>query len=364
MGLAGGRPVPSPWRRRAPWACLALLIAIGLLRATNRFLIDVANGHVTPFVPKLIEELTGSLSFGACLPLLFMALRRMPRTALAHLGVFTALSIAQTSLMIALRQVTFRAAGLADYAYPPTVWRYLMEVPTQLFFYVVIVVGLFLVDRYREGREREVRNAQLESALSEARLEALRLQLNPHFLFNTLNAVSELMYDRPRVADEMLSRVGELLRATLAATTQEHPLREEWRLLHLYLDIQRARFGDGLEASLSMAEGLADVPVPFLVLQPLVENAIEHGGVGDARYVRVEATRDGDRAVVTIRDGGCGTAATVVPRQGHGIGMGNVEARLMHLHGAAAGVRRDVGGEAGTGSVVTLWLPLGRAVEP
>ncbi|WP_052698036.1 sensor histidine kinase [Luteibacter yeojuensis] len=343
------------------WPWLALLVAIGLLRATNRFLVDVANGHVTPFVPKLIEELTGSLSFGACLPLLFVALRRMPRTAWAHLAVFSALSVAQTSLMIALRQVTFRAAGLADYAYPPTPWRYLMEVPTQLFFYVVIVVGLFLFDRYREGRERDLRNAQLESALSEARLEALRLQLNPHFLFNTLNAVSELMYERPRVADEMLSRVGELLRATLAATAQEHPLREEWRLLDLYLDIQRARFGNGLDASLCMAEGLADVPVPFLVLQPLVENAIEHGGVGDARHVRVEAYLEGERAVLTVSDGGGDSVAG--PRQGHGIGMGNVAARLMHLHGAAAGVRRDAA-VTGAGSVVTLWLPLRRAAAP
>lgn len=351
MATGQGGAVPPAWRRRALWLWIALLVVIGLLRASNRYLIDVANGYTTPFAPKLIEELTGSLTFGACLPLLFAALRRIPRTWWAHAGLFIALSIAQTSLMIASRQVVFRLAGTPGRAYDVTVWRYLMEVPTQLFFYAVIVVGVWLFDRYREGREREVRNAQLESALSEARLEALRLQLNPHFLFNTLNAVSELMYDRPRVADEMLARVGELLRATLAAAGQEHALREEWRLLDLYLDIQRVRFGTGLDAALTTDDALAGVQVPFLVLQPLVENAIEHGGVGDARFVRVEAAREGARAVITVRDGGGGGGG----RPGHGIGMGNVQARLQHLYGDEAGVRRDA---AGTGSVVTLWLPI------
>jgi hypothetical protein len=354
MATGQGGAVPPAWRRRALWLWIALLVVIGLLRASNRYLIDVANGYTTPFAPKLIEELTGSLTFGACLPLLFAALRRIPRTWWAHAGLFMALSVAQTTLMIASRHVVFRLAGTPGRAYDITVWRYLMEVPTQLFFYAVIVVGVWLFDRYREGREREVRNAQLESALSEARLEALRLQLNPHFLFNTLNAVSELMYDRPRVADEMLARVGELLRATLAAAGQEHALREEWRLLDLYLDIQRARFGTGLDAALTADDALADVHVPFLVLQPLVENAIEHGGIGDARFVRVEAAREGARAVITVRDGGGGGGSV---RPGHGIGMGNVQARLQHLYGDEAGVRRDA---AGTGSVVTLWLPIRR----
>ncbi|MGN6480503.1 sensor histidine kinase [Luteibacter sp.] len=357
MAVGEGRAVPPAWRRHALWLWIALLVAIGLLRATNRFLIDVANGYSSPFAPKLIEELTGSLTFGACLPLLFIALRRMPRTLLVHAGLFLALSVTQTTLMIASRAVVFRLAGDPGLAYPVTVWRYLMEMPTQLFFYAVIVAGVWLFDRYREGRARELRNAQLESALSEARLEALRLQLNPHFLFNTLNAVSELMYERPRVADEMLARVGELLRATLAAGSQEHALREEWRLLDLYLDIQRARFGAGLDAGRDADESLADIQVPFLVLQPLVENAIEHGGVGDARYVRIEARRDGEHAVLTVRDGGGGTTV----RPGHGIGLGNVQARLQHLYGAAAGVRLE---PAGQGSVVTLWLPIREASTP
>jgi len=344
----------SFWRRRGAWLWVALLVAIALLRATNRYLVGVANDQVTPFLPRLLEELTGSLSFGAFLPLLFFALRRVRWTWYAHLAIFAGLSLAQASLMMALRQIVFRVANFPDYLYPPDGWHYLMEVPTQLFFYVVIVAGFWLFERYREGKARELRAVQLEAALSEARLEALRLQLNPHFLFNTLNAVSELMYERPRIADEMLSRIGELLRATLSAKTQEHSLSEEWRLVSLYTDIQRARFGEGLDVELDNDPSLDDLRVPFLLLQPLVENAIEHGGSGDDRRVRIDATRHAGRLTVRVRDaGGAGTV-----RAGHGIGLGNVGARLRHLYGDDAGVRLEPAAEGG--SLVTVWLPARR----
>lgn len=354
-GVGPGGPTSS-WRRYALGWWIALLVIIGVLRALNRYLIDVANAHVSLFVPKLIDELTGALSFGACLPLVFFALRALrghPYRWLGHLGVFAVLSVAQTTLMMASRYVVFGLAGLDGYAYGPDRWRYLMEVPTQLFFYVVIAVGLWLFDSYRAGRARELRAAHLESALSEARLEALRLQLNPHFLFNTLHAVSELMYEQPRVADEMLSRVGALLRATLAAGAQEHRLQDEWRLLALYMDIQKARFGEGLDASVENDPSLDDLRFPFLLLQPIVENAIEHGGSGDDRRVQIRAERDAGLLTLRVRDFGGGPVHT-----GHGIGLANVGARLRHLYGDQAGVRLDPVVEGG--SLVTVWLPARR----
>ncbi|NID14743.1 sensor histidine kinase [Luteibacter yeojuensis] len=342
------------WRRRAIGLGLLLVVALGFLRATNRYLVDVANRLPSPFLPKLVEELTGSLSFGALLPVLFLVLRRVRWTWYNHAALFVALSLVQTTFMILLRQIVFGAMGMPGFAYGLMVWRYLMEVPTQLFFYAVIVSGLWLFDRYREGQARELQAAQLESALSEARLEALRLQLNPHFLFNTLNAVSELMYEKPRVADEMLSRIGELLRATLSATAQEHRLAEEWRLVALYMDIQRVRFGEGLDAQVDNDSSLDELRIPFLLLQPLVENAIEHGGTGTERRVRIEASRQAGQLTVRVRDygGGRGTHG------GHGIGLGNVGARLRHLYGDDAGVRLDPVEEGG--SVVTVWLPARR----
>ena len=355
-GQGDAAVMPSVWRRYALALWVLLLVAIGSMRALNRYLVGVAYHHVAPVAPLLMEELTGALSFGAFLPPVFYALRwlRARRWRLLwHAAVFPGLSVAQTSLMIALRLLVFGWAGLPADDYAPTAWRYAMEVPTQLFFYVLIAVGLWLFDRYRASRARELRAAQLESALSEAQLEALRLQLNPHFLFNTLNAVSELMYDRPAVADEMLSRIGSLLRATLSAGAQEHRLADEWKLLGLYMDIQRARFGEGLDADVRGDAALDDLRIPFLLLQPLVENAIEHGGQGDHRLVRVEAAREADRLTLRIRDGGGGAA-----RAGHGIGLGNVGARLRHLYGDDAGVKLEALPEGG--SVVTVWLPARR----
>jgi len=353
----GSAATPPPvWRRYALALWVLLLVAIGVLRALNRYLVGVAYSHVAPIAPLLIEELTGALSFGAFLPPVFHALRWLRRRRWRlwwHAAVFAGLSMAQTTLMIGLRLLIFDWAGLPADDYAPTLWRYVMEVPTQLFFYVMIAVGLWLFDRYQESRVRELRAAQLESALSEARLEALRLQLNPHFLFNTLNAVSELMYERPAVADEMLSRIGALLRATLSAGAQEHRLGDEWKLLALYMDIQRARFGAGLDAEVKSDAALDDLRIPFLLLQPLVENAIEHGGQGDHRRVRVEALRESDRLTVLVRDGGGGVA-----RAGHGIGLGNVGARLRHLYGDEAGVKLEAMPEGG--SMVTVWLPARR----
>ncbi|NID05725.1 histidine kinase [Luteibacter jiangsuensis] len=342
------------WRRRAYGYGVLLILAIGLLRAANRYLVDVANREPTVFLPKLVEELTGAVSFGALLPLLFLVLRRVRWTWYTHALLFSILSVVQTTLMIGLRRLLFGAMGMPGFAYGVAVWRYLMEVPTQLFFYAVIVTGLWLFDRYREGQARELRAAQLESALSEARLEALRLQLNPHFLFNTLNAVSELMYERPRVADEMLSRIGELLRATLSATAQEHRLADEWRLVALYMDIQRVRFGEGLDARVENDPALDELRIPFLLLQPLVENAIEHGGAGVERRVLIDASRQAGQLMVRIRDYGGGPST----HGGHGIGLGNVHARLRHLYGDEAGVRLDPVAEGG--SVVTVWLPARR----
>ena len=346
--------------RTGMWVALwfGVVTLIGLLNAAHRYLNNVANGVHALFAVNLIEELTGSLSFGLLLPLLFAALRRIRQVAsrwqryACHILLLVVLSALHTSLTWGSRVPLFRLAGLGDYDYGVMSWRYLMEFPSDVFYYSLVAVVLWLIDRYRAGQQRELRAAQLESALSEARLDALRLQLNPHFLFNTLNAISSIMYERPRVADEMLAHVGELLRATLSAKTQEHALAEEWRLLALYLDIQHARFGNGLVVDIDADTALANARVPFLVLQPLVENAIEHAG-GETRRVGITAGRTEGRLEFCIRN----AAPSIGERahHGHGIGFSNIEARLQHLYGAGAGLVLEH--RAGQGIEVRLWLP-------
>jgi two-component system, LytTR family, sensor kinase len=353
-------------RRTSVWVSLWLGVVtlIGLLNALHRYLNNVANGVRANFAFNLIEELTGSLSFGLMLPVLFAALRRIRQIRsrwkryTCHAFLVLLLSALHTSLSWGSRVWLFRLAGLGDYDYGVMSWRYLMEFPSDVFYYLLVAVVLWLIDRYRAAQQRELRAAQLESALSEARLDALRLQLNPHFLFNTLNAISSIMYDQPRVADEMLARTGDLLRATLGARAQEHALSEEWRLLALYLDIQRARFGEQWAADIHADPTLSRALVPFLVLQPLVENAIEHAG-GDLRKVEIAVCRRGEQLEFCVSNPVAVRAEST--HRGHGIGLSNIEARLKHLYGNHAGLtlERDEPQRAS----VRLWLPYHEAAS-
>ena len=209
-------------------------------------------------------------------------------------------------------------------------------------------------DAALQAAQASARAARLELGLSDARLQALRMELNPHFLFNALNAVSGLVRRGERdAAVTMLARLGELLRATLdRETAAEHALEEELALLELYVDIERARFGDRLTVTVGANAEARRAVVPALLLQPLVENAIRHGVArrpGAAR-IAVSAWRDGDRLHIVIEDdcgGLCG-----VPREG--IGLSNTRARLAARWGDRAALALV---HAQGGARVTLDFP-------
>jgi signal transduction histidine kinase len=357
-------PVPGHASRRCPacrllaWA--ALFTAIGTLNAVHRYLGAPSGPESGLLLDFFVQELTGSWTVGLLFPLVLLAVRRIRRVrgllarGACHLGALLLFSALHTGLIWAARAAAYPLLGFGPSQYALTWWRAAMEFPSDVIVYGVITAITWLVDHYRMHRARELRAAQLESALADARLEALRLQLNPHFLFNALNAVSEVMYDQPRVADEMLARIGELLRATLAADAQEHTLADELRLLGLYVDIQRARFGEQLHVGLDTAPELARAQVPFLVLQPLVENAIEHGGSHPGRRVDISAAVVDGHVELQVRDHGAGADAR--GHAGHGIGLGNLRSRLRHLYGEAAGLVLEPAD--GGGMRVRLWLPL------
>jgi len=192
---------------------------------------------------------------------------------------------------------------------------------------------------------RQAQAVRLQAQLAEARLDALRRQLDPHFLFNTLHAVSTLVERDPRGVRRMITRLSELLRHSIeGAGEAEVPLRQELELLGRYLDIMQVRFQGRLEVDTRVDDAVLDALVPNLILQPLVENAIRHGvermtGVG--RITILAERRDGD-VVLRVRDNGPGPAATAAApptgtaRQG-GVGLGNTVARLAQLYGAAGG---------------------------
>ncbi|MGD9598497.1 MAG: sensor histidine kinase [Steroidobacteraceae bacterium] len=188
---------------------------------------------------------------------------------------------------------------------------------------------------FRRDLARREEAIRLQAQLADARLAVLRTQLDPHFLFNTLHAVSALVERDPRGVRRMIARLSELLRTTLeGGTEQEVPLREELRFLEGYLDIMRVRFQGQLTVDMQVEPGLGEALVPNLVLQPLVENAIRHGtskheGAG---AITISARRDGAAVVLTVLDNGP-TAPGAVPPAVEGIGLRNTRERLAQLYG-------------------------------
>jgi two-component system, LytTR family, sensor kinase len=233
--------------------------------------------------------------------------------------------------------------------------------PTPLvdfFSYAVLVAASFAFTYH-------VRASELEASLAQARLEALRMQLNPHFLFNTLNATSVLALkgEREKVAG-MLTRLSDLLRTVLEGSAQVVPLAEEIDLLARYLEIERVRFEDRLTVRVEIDPDVLDAEVPVLVLQPLAENAIRHGvsrRPGPGR-VEVRGRAEGGRLVIEVRDSGPGFVGPPdLEAQAGGVGLANTRARLAQLYGDAATLELSEAAEGG--GLVRLVLPL-RGEEP
>jgi signal transduction histidine kinase len=225
------------------------------------------------------------------------------------------------------------------------------------------LVGLqHALDYHRAVRERELTAAQLETRLVAAQLDTLQHQLHPHFLFNTLHAISALVHRDPEKADVMIERLSDLLRLTLDKVgVQEVRLREELEYLQAYLDIEQVHFGERLEIEYEIDPTTYDALVPNLILQPLAENAIRHGLEPQASKGRltIESARDGDRLTLAVRDTGRGVRAGGAGQAGgglRGLGLSNTRARLRKLYRDAAAL--DLSANSGGGTVATVTLPL------
>ncbi len=221
-----------------------------------------------------------------------------------------------------------------------------------------MVLALHGLHFYQQAKERERHAAELESSLVNARLQALRMQLNPHFLFNTLNSIASLVYENPKGADDMIGSLSELLRLTLNTTDrQEASLREELHLLDLYMRIEQTRFGERLKLDKSIEPAALDAVVPIFILQPLTENAVKHGlesQLGPC-LISVVAKRSGDSLLLQVADNGRGPVATIPGEIKEGVGLGNTRERLLALYSGKASmdIRRPENG----GCLVEITLP-------
>jgi two-component sensor histidine kinase len=230
---------------------------------------------------------------------------------------------------------------------------------SNVFKYWIVVLGYLGWHYYKAYRERERQAGALATELVQARLQALRMQIHPHFLFNTLNTISALIHENPEAADRMVVRLSDLLRRTLdRGDVQEVPLREELEFLRSYLEIEQMRFSDRLTVTFDIEPKAQDLLVPHLILQPLVENALRHGILPREEAGRVEISARvlaGQHLELRVRDNGNGLAPANDSVGREGIGLQNVRSRLAQLYSEAQ--QFEIGNAAGGGVEARVRIP-------
>ncbi|MDX1440788.1 MAG: histidine kinase [Rubricoccaceae bacterium] len=295
-------------------------------------------------------------------PLAFYVLARFPferenwklRLGLHVLLAFVVACVVDMIHTYAITELLFDGQGRGrGRPQPPFPAGALRSVTRFWFIDELIVYGAILATAvarqyFRKYREREAAALQLEAQLTEARMDALRMQLNPHFLFNTLHAVSALVERDPSGVRRMIARLSDLLRHSLEGDSQEVTLRNELDILDSYLEIQQVRFQDSLQVELDVPLEMMDALLPNLILQPLAENAVQHGVsklAGQQGQLTISAGREGGWLVIEIADNGPGLEEGY--ERSAGVGITNTRARLEGLYGSEATLtleNREFGG--------------------
>lgn len=359
----------APWHRRPVGVRVLLALT---LTAVAMFGLPLVNDAVTgtgaraPLFVSLIWQISSYVGWIALTPMIVRvrtALR--PDTlqsggvavpeAIMHVGVLAGLATVHAGALILLNaamHLPFGPGGLGD-AFVAAVRVY---APLDALVYATVLGIAFASDAARIAKERDTHAAALTKEATEAKLESLRAQLNPHFLYNALNSAVVLARsgDQSRVVST-LEQLGTMLRYVLDEKRSLVPLGEELDFVQRYLEIQRLRFGDRLSFSIDHSADVDEIPIPPLILQPLVENAVEHGiGATIAGgSVTVGATRESGALVLTVQDDGEGVAAE---RTSEKIGLGNTRGRLEKIYGASSSV--TLAQRAGGGAISVIRIPL------
>jgi hypothetical protein len=230
-----------------------------------------------------------------------------------------------------------------------------------LVFVMVLIVRTvrYALEFYRDLRKKELLEEQLRALAAEAELKALRAQINPHFLFNALNTIAALTHSDPEQAEQMIERLAEMFRYSLNGSEHRLPtLGDELAFVDVYLEIERARFGDRLQVSREIPAEVLEVSIPSLILQPLVENAIKHGRTAEGEIrLTLRARFEDDALALTVCDEGRGLPPRFKLGEGTGHGLRNVDERLRKSYGEEWGV--EIGANQPQGTAVTVRIPLG-----
>ena len=363
--------------RNLAWIFLVWTV-IGLFFFSQDMGKKFASHEPTPTWHYLTSWLVGVYVWAALTPLILWFGRRFSferhnwlRRSLFHLVL---------SVAVALTQLIIESIILSRVGVFPTLMTGF--IPTFAFLLLIgfhqgiltyftilgIQYGIRYYEQYQERAQQalrlELHTAELKTQLASAQLNALKMQLQPHFLFNTLNAIMVLVrQQKGHEAEEMLARLGDLLRCVLEdVDSQEVSLRRELEYLRLYLSIEQVRFADRLRVEITADPAILDAAVPQMGLQPIVENAIRHGlgQSSTAGRIQIAAARIDDRLEIKVTDDGPGIPPAAAT-SGAGIGLANTRARLQQLYGDSAKLLAANGDRGG--AVVTMILPYRRAPE-
>jgi two-component system, LytTR family, sensor kinase len=325
---------------RLTMLCLFALLTAGALQSAGITRLDqLASGSTLPYWYSLLWEFTGFYSTLVVMALVYWFFRRFPlrRERLwlwipFHILASFGFSTVNTTIFYGLRRWLYEILELGEYHYGILFYRYFFEFQKFMLLYWLFYGGVALYQYVMTNRERELQRARLEAELNQARLDVLKTQINPHFLFNTLNTISSFMYENVKAADRMISLLSQMLRQTLERSDRQLvPLAEDIELLGLYLAIMKARFEEKLSVRIEVPEECGKALVPSFLLQPIVENSVKFNrptGKGIAE-VMIWAERRGDALHLTVSDNGPGLKQNFTP----GTGLANIEKRLNHLYG-------------------------------
>jgi len=327
----------------AKWLIIFLFFTlIGVMNFNRFYTNELAEGGTPSFHHYFINEMTGAYAVLLLLPALLHFARKFPlqrgnwlKRLPTHLLASVIFGASHTMLMFLSRKLLYALLLQKNYDYGHLGYRLLMEYQHQFFTYWVIYGIAFFVNMRREHQQQKLKTAQLEQQLSAARLQALQMQLNPHFLFNTLNMISSTMYDDVNAADKMMANLSDLLRKTLnGANWQEHALKNELELVELYVKIMKARFHEKLLVKMDIDDETLEAQVPGFILQPLVENSIRYGMESlQSTEIAILSRKENGKMKLIVRDNGPGIVDAPGKLRNNGVGLSNTAERLERRYG-------------------------------
>lgn len=340
--------VKGPALLQRPWVQWGLIYAcwtfIAVFYTTQAGLQATYSGYPFDWWRVLRTELAYSYLWVALTPAIIRIDHRFPldarkwrKNCLVHLGASILFSALHPLAMVCLLRWLGWSRTSQPFWEESKVWV-VGYFHVNVTFYWGIMGVRYILSNYHKYRERELRAANLETRLAQSQLQVLKMQLHPHFLFNTLNTISVLMAEDTEAANRTLVRLSDLLRMTLDHVgAQEVPLKQEMDFLQGYLEIERMRFHDRLTIRVDVEPSAWDAQVPNLLLQPLVENAIRHGISPHARHglVEISARREGETLCLEVRDNGGGLVEDGSEPSARGVGITTTRARLEQLYGPA-----------------------------